>query len=99
MDALDALRDCEILTDNETEQLREAWLMATNARNALVLVRGKRVDQLPQPGNHLAQVAGVAGWAPEDNQEFLEAYLKATRHARRVVDQVFWGEPDSYEYD
>ena len=57
------------------------------------------MDQLPQPGNHLAQVAGVAGWAPEDNQEFLEAYLKATRHARRVVDQVFWGEPDSYEYD
>lgn len=99
LDALDALRDCEILTDNEAEQLREAWLMATNARNALVLVRGKRVDQLPQPGNHLAQVAGVAGWAPEDNQEFLEAYLKATRHARRVVDQVFWGEPDSYEYD
>lgn len=99
LDALDALRDCEILSSADVECLREAWLMATNARNALVLVRGKRVDQLPQPGNHLAQVAGVAGWAPEDNQEFLEAYLKATRHARRVVDQVFWGEPDSYEYD
>lgn len=99
LDALDALRDCAILSAKEVTQLREAWLMATNARNALVLVRGKRVDQLPQPGNHLAQVAGVAGWAPEENQEFLEAYLKATRHARRVVDQVFWGEPDSYEYE
>ena len=99
LDALDALRDCEILSTTDVQRLREAWLMATNARNALVLVRGKRIDQLPQPGNHLAQVASVAGWAPEDNQEFLEAYLKATRHARRVVDQVFWGEPDSYEYD
>ena len=96
---LDALEECEVLDAEQVASLREAWLMATDARNALVLVRGKRVDQLPQPGPQLAQVAGAAGWAPEDNQEFLEAYLKLTRHARRVVDEVFWGEAESFEHD
>lgn len=95
---LDALEETGILPAKKAESLREAWLMATDARNALVLVRGKRVDQLPTPGLQLAQVAGAAGWKPEENQYFLDAYLKATRHARRVVDEVFWGEAESFEH-
>ena len=49
-------------------------------------------------GPQLAQVAGAAGWPPEENQEFLESYLKLTRHARKVVDEVFWGEEESFEH-
>ncbi len=97
--ALDAIEAHGILAPEQVGALREAWIMATDARNALVLVRGKRVDQLPHPGPQLAQVAGAAGWEPEGNQEFLDAYLKATRHARRVVDEVFWGEVESFEHD
>ena len=48
--------------------------------------------QLPQPGPALAQVAGAAGWDPEEYQEFFENYLRVTRRARKVVDEVFWGE-------
>ncbi|MDO5031325.1 bifunctional [glutamine synthetase] adenylyltransferase/[glutamine synthetase]-adenylyl-L-tyrosine phosphorylase [Corynebacterium sp.] len=96
---LDALEEEEILPANQVEDLRVAWLLATDARNALVLVRGKRVDQLPAPGPQLAQVAGAAGWPPEDNQGFMEHYLKVTRHARKVVDEVFWGETESFEHD
>ncbi|QPK78553.1 bifunctional [glutamine synthetase] adenylyltransferase/[glutamine synthetase]-adenylyl-L-tyrosine phosphorylase [Corynebacterium lizhenjunii] len=95
---LEALEQHQLLSATDVEALRQAWCFATDARNALVLVRGKRVDQLPTPGPQLAQVAGAAGWAPEDNQEFLEAYLKVTRHARRVVDEVFWGEAESFEH-
>ena len=95
---LDALEETQVLPAEQVESLREAWLMATDARNALVLVRGKRVDQLPTPGRQLAQVAGAAGWDPDENQYFLDAYLKATRHARRVVDEVFWGEAESLEH-
>lgn len=94
---LDALEEIGVLPAEQVESLREAWLMATDARNALVLVRGKRVDQLPTPGLQLAQVAGAAGWKPEENQYFLDTYLKATRHARRVVDEVFWGEAETME--
>lgn len=96
---LDVLEKEEIIPPKQVRDLRSAWLMATDCRNALVLVRGKRVDQLPTPGSQLAQVAGAAGWPPEENQEFLEAYLKLTRHARKVVDEVFWGEAESFEHD
>ena len=96
---LDALEEHEVIPASHVQDLREAWLLATDARNALVLVRGKRVDQLPAPGPQLAQVAGASGWAPENNQEFLEHYLKVTRHARKVVDEVFWGETESFEHD
>ena len=99
LQALDVLEDTDLLSANACTILRDAWLMATKARNALVLVRGKRVDQLPQPGHQLAQVAAASGWNPAENQQFLEAYLKATRHARRIVDEVFWGEPESFEHD
>ena len=95
---LDALEESGVLSTAQTSDLRDAWLMATDARNALVLVRGKRVDQLPGPGPQLAQVAGAAGWTPENNQDFLDTYLKLTRHARKVVDEVFWGEEESFEH-
>lgn len=99
LQVLDVIGQHELISVSHVESLREAWLMATDARNALVLVRGKRVDQLPQPGTQLAPVAGACGFAPEDNQEFLDAYLKVTRQARRVVDEVFWGEAVSFEHD
>ena len=99
LETLDEIENNQIIARKKVDDLREAWLLATNTRNALVLVRGKRVDQLPQPGPQLAQVAGVAGWDPEDNQDFLEHYLRVTRHARKVVDEVFWGEPESFEHD
>lgn len=93
LETLDVLAEEELLSRDKAEMLKDAWLVATNARNALVLVRGKRTDQLPHPGHQLAQVAGAAGWDPEDNHGFLENYLKVTRRARQVVDEVFWGEP------
>ena len=90
--ALDVLAEEEILSARDAEILKEAWLTATATRNALVLVKGRRHDQLPKPGPQLAQVAGAAGWAPDAPQGFLEHYLRVTRRARAVVDQAFWGE-------
>lgn len=91
--ALDVIAEHSLLAPSKAAILKDAWLTATKARNAIVLVRGKRVDQLPQPGPQLAAVASAAGWLPEESQEFLEHYLKVTRRARTVVDEVFWGEP------
>lgn len=95
LEGLDAIEEAGILDATSVERLRHAWLTATGARSALVLVRGKRTDQLPPPGPALAHVAGAAGWDPDDSRGYLEHYLKATRRARRVVDNVFWGESES----
>ncbi|MGH3635591.1 MAG: hypothetical protein ACRDTS_16200, partial [Mycobacterium sp.] len=71
------------------ELLRQAWLTATRARNALVLVRGKPTDQLPGPGRQLNAVAVAAGWKGGDSGEFLDNYLRITRRAKAVVRKVF----------
>lgn len=89
LESLDAIAAAELIAADEVELLRQAWLTATRARNALVLVRGKPTDQLPGPGRQLNAVAVAAGWANGDGGEFLDNYLRVTRRAKAVVRKVF----------
>jgi glutamate-ammonia-ligase adenylyltransferase len=89
LQALDAIAAAELMPQSDVTQLREAWLTATRARNALVLVRGKPSDQLPGPGRQLNAVAVAAGWRNGDGSEFLDNYLRVTRRAKTIVNKVF----------
>jgi glutamate-ammonia-ligase adenylyltransferase len=91
LEALDAASAAELLSEGEREALVQSWLMAGHARNALVLARGKAIDQLPTQGKILSAVARICA-GHSDGAEFLNEYLKVTRHGRRAVDHVFWGE-------
>ena len=91
LQTLDAIGAAELVAESDVELLREAWLTATRARNALVLVRGKPTDQLPGPGRQLNAVALAAGWGSDDGGEFLDNYLRVTRRAKAVVLNVFGG--------
>ena len=91
LQALDAIAAAELIPESDVAQLRQAWLTATRARNALVLVRGKPTDQLPGPGRQLNAVAVAAGWPNGDGGEFLDNYLRVTRRAKSVVNEVFGG--------
>jgi glutamate-ammonia-ligase adenylyltransferase len=67
-------------------------MMATRARNAVMLVRGKPGDQLPRSGRELVAVAAALGYpADGDPGIFLDDYRRATRRARAVVERVFYG--------
>jgi glutamate-ammonia-ligase adenylyltransferase len=89
LESLDAIGAAELIAEGDIELLRQAWLTATRARNALVLVRGKATDQLPGPGRQLNAVAVAAGWDSGDGGEFLDNYLRVTRRAKAVVRKVF----------
>ena len=89
LESLDAIGAAELIAEGDVELLRQAWLTATRARNALVLVRGKPNDQLPGPGRQLNAVAVAAGWDSGDGGEFLDNYLRVTRRAKAVVRKVF----------
>jgi [glutamine synthetase] adenylyltransferase / [glutamine synthetase]-adenylyl-L-tyrosine phosphorylase len=89
LESLAAIGAAELIAEGDVELLRQAWLTATRARNALVLVRGKPTDQLPGPGRQLNAVAVAAGWDSGDGGEFLDNYLRVTRRAKAVVRKVF----------
>jgi glutamate-ammonia-ligase adenylyltransferase len=91
LQSLDAIGAAELIAEGDVDLLRKAWLTATRARNALVLVRGKPTDQLPGPGRQLNAVALAAGWDTDDGGEFLDNYLRVTRRAKTVVRKVFGG--------
>jgi [glutamine synthetase] adenylyltransferase / [glutamine synthetase]-adenylyl-L-tyrosine phosphorylase len=87
--SLNVIGAAELLPEDDVDLLRQAWLTATRARNALVLVKGKPTDQLPGPGRQLNAVAVAAGWESGDGGEFLDNYLRVTRRAKTVVRRVF----------
>ena len=89
LETLSAIGAAELIAEGDVDLLRQAWLTATRARNALVLVRGKATDQLPGPGRQLNAVALAAGWGNDDGGEFLDNYLRVTRRAKTVVRKVF----------
>jgi glutamate-ammonia-ligase adenylyltransferase len=89
LETLNAIGAAELIAEGDVDLLRQAWLTATRARNALVLVRGKPSDQLPGPGRQLNAVALAAGWDNDDGGEFLDNYLRVTRRAKTVVRKVF----------
>lgn len=92
---LDGLREATeagLLTRQDATELATGWTMATRARNAVMLVRGKPGDQLPRSGRELAAAACALGYpAGGDSGVFLDDYRRATRRSRAVVERVFYG--------
>jgi glutamate-ammonia-ligase adenylyltransferase len=89
--ALRATAEAGLLARDDAAALEAAWRVATRARNAIMLVRGRAGDQLPGHGRDLSAVARAMGYPPgRDPGQLLEDYRRATRRARRVVDRVFY---------
>jgi glutamate-ammonia-ligase adenylyltransferase len=81
-----------LLTHEDAAELAASWAMATRARNAVMLVKGKPGDQLPRSGRELAAVASALGYPTGgDPGVFLDEYRRTTRRARAVVERVFYG--------
>ena len=74
----------------DAEVLEAAWQLASHARNALVLVRGKTTASLPTSGPELDGVARALGYPARSQGDFLDDYRRATRRARAVVERVFY---------
>ncbi|WP_031468764.1 bifunctional [glutamine synthetase] adenylyltransferase/[glutamine synthetase]-adenylyl-L-tyrosine phosphorylase [Sciscionella sediminilitoris] len=91
IEALRAAQGAGLIEEPDAEALLEAWLLATKARNATMLVRGKQSDQLPRAGRELTAVASVCGFENfDDPGEFLDHYKRTARHAREVFERLFY---------
>ncbi|PVZ09000.1 bifunctional [glutamine synthetase] adenylyltransferase/[glutamine synthetase]-adenylyl-L-tyrosine phosphorylase [Actinomycetospora cinnamomea] len=91
LEALDAAAKAGLVEPADAEALAAGWTMATRARGAATLVRGKPTDEVPRSGRELAAVAAALGHDPDaDPGEFLDEYRRTTRRARAVVDRIFY---------
>jgi glutamate-ammonia-ligase adenylyltransferase len=90
LEALQAAVDSGLLAPDDATLLADAWSLATRARNAVMLVRGRPSDALPDDVRTLAGVARAVGYPAHSQGDFLEAYRRATRRARSVVERVFY---------
>jgi glutamate-ammonia-ligase adenylyltransferase len=90
LDALSAATEAGLADAGDAAAMHAAWRLASRVRNALTLVRGRPVDQLPRHGVDLAGVVSVLGEsAGDDPQEFLDEYLRTARRARQAVERIF----------
>ncbi len=92
MTPLRLLAEHGYLGEEDAEQLREAWQLASRLRNASVLWRGRPVDSLPSDMTDANGIARVMGWPVGSGHQLGERYLRAARKARAVVERVFYGE-------
>ena len=78
-----------LLTEPDERALREAWLIATRVRNAIVLAQGRPSDIVPSDARSMASVARAMGYRAGHTGDLLEDYQRATRRARAVHERLF----------
>ena len=89
--ALRAARDEGLLAAPDEAALAGAWRLAARIRNAVMLVRGRPSDSVPTSQPELGAVARLLGYAPDQSQDLVQDYRRAARHARAVMERVFYG--------
>lgn len=90
MEALVALQQEKLVTQQQATALREAWQFASRLRNAIMLVRGRASDSLPADYRELAAIAELMGDHSGQTSHMLEETRRLLRRASQVVDKVFW---------
>ena len=90
--ALACAAEAGLISADDADTLRAAWLLASRVRAGIVLARGSASDLVPTAVRDLAGVASLLGYAPGESGALLEDYRRATRRARQVVERIFYGE-------
>jgi glutamate-ammonia-ligase adenylyltransferase len=99
LEALDTAVAHGLLAADDGAVLEQAWRLASRVRGMVMLVRGRSGDSLPSDLRVRAAVAGAMGCRSAEDEEgvwegpteqLTEAYLRATRRARAVMERVFY---------
>ena len=90
---LDALTQADLIDEADAQALREAFVLASRIRNAIIQVRNKPSDVLPADAHDRDQVAQLLGYPRSHGSNLLEDWRRTARRARAVADRLFWGQP------
>ncbi|MBO3142964.1 bifunctional [glutamine synthetase] adenylyltransferase/[glutamine synthetase]-adenylyl-L-tyrosine phosphorylase [Dermatophilus congolensis] len=95
LEALQAAVDLGLLTQIEGVALEEAWVTASQMRDAVMLWRGRSADSVPEHVVDAEAMARILGWGPGSGSETGEHYLRLARHSREVMERRFYGQETS----
>ncbi len=91
MSALEALVAVGLLAGGDADALRESFEFCSAARNARFLVTGSERESLPTDLAEAEHVARLLGYVDRPQASLRDDYRRVTRHARQVVERVFYG--------
>ncbi|MFI5425824.1 hypothetical protein [Aeromicrobium sp. UC242_57] len=90
LDALHAAVEADLVSASDGETLEAAWRLVSQIRNAVVLMRGKAAESMVEHAGDRAGVAHLLGYGMDQGERLNDDYLRATRHARQVVERIFY---------
>jgi glutamate-ammonia-ligase adenylyltransferase len=91
LDALDACWREGLLSDAEALRLAEAYRFLMKARSRMFFLAGRPQDALPAKPEELEALGVAMGYTDQPRQEVEEDYLRLTRRARKVAEQIIYG--------
>lgn len=89
--ALAAANSAGLIDAADAADLAAAWQIATNVRSAVMLYRGRTAQALPAEYSDLEATARLLGYSPGGGHDLGDDYLRQTRHARAVMERLFYG--------
>lgn len=89
--ALSAAQEHGLVDPQDSAQLRDAWVLASRVRSALVIWQNRISDVLPSDRDELEGVARLLGYPAGSASRLEEDYLAVTRRARSVFERGFYG--------
>lgn len=88
---LDAATAAALVPASAAERLRDAWRLASRLRSAHTLLSGRTSDVLPADRKDLDGIGRLLEYPPRSATAVEEAWWRASRRARRVFEQQFYG--------
>ncbi|OIJ37017.1 bifunctional glutamine-synthetase adenylyltransferase/deadenyltransferase [Rothia kristinae] len=89
--ALRAAVPLGLIGADDAHVLESAWLLATRIRGGVVLRTGRASDSLPTARRDLEAIARWVGCAEGGARVLEEDYLRLTRRARGIYENLFYG--------
>ena len=95
LEAMQAAVNEGLLSEFDQQALASAWLLATHVRNATFLVTSRSSDQVPTDFSTMSSVAYILGYPSDERAMLTPDYLRVARHARTVMERLFYGWDDT----
>lgn len=90
--AMRAAVEAGLLDAHDATELEQAWRLASQLRNKILLVRGRASDVIPIDAREVDAIATMLGYDRGEASHLIDDYWRTTRRCAAVVDRLFWGD-------